>query len=326
MKRTLVILSVIVLAACAISQSTGRPRPLAPADLYAHAHAACVEIFTRGHLEGSGWFADDQGHIVTAAHAVYGVDDAVIEVLTSTGRRIGAKIVALDRGHDIALLKIEGPVPAHMPVADTRPAPTTPVYVYGAALYHHHLMITGNVARNTDSYAYYPARKQPVRFYYVTAPSPPGTSGGPWINAAGQVVGNQSGFVTHNGAGAGIAMLAPPEAIRRLVTEKTSATSPLLGCGVEELWTQSAGFIKRLPKGTEGLVTIPITKGGPIDKAGLNTESIITAVEGKPIRYRNDLYDVVWSKKPGDVVTLTVQDPDDKPLRQVKVTLGALEK
>jgi serine protease Do len=294
--------------------------------LYARARAAAVEILVEGRLQGSGWFADADGLVVTAAHVVPRGARSV-QVLWGRVGPLAADVVARDPGHDLALLQVKGgrgPYPILRVVA-TDPVPGDPVYFYGAALFNHAVMIRGAVARTSSAYHYFGDRRMPMRAYYVTAPSPPGTSGGPWLDARGFVAGSQSGFLTHKGAGAGIAIVAPPDAIARLVRTRRSVATAGAGCGVEELWSQPKGFIRRFPRGVEGLVTVPLEKGGPAEKAGLTRESLILAVEGKPARYRGDFYRAIYGKKPGDLLLLRVMDPDRRKERKVGLVLGRLE-
>lgn len=295
--------------------------------LYQFVRESSVEVLVDGRLEGSGWFAGPDGYVITAAHAVNGTNVCNIEIISGTAGRLPAEIAAKDNGNDIALLRvIGGKQPfSFLRIAKQIPAPGDPVYLYGVALFNHSIMLGGIVAREGTTFTYYPDRQMLVRCYHVTAPSPPGTSGGPWVNSRGLVVGNQSGFITHNNAGAGIALVASPDAIRKLVSTRESVSTPMLGCGLEELWTQSVGFIKRFPKGTEGLITIPIHKDGPVEAAGLSKESLITAVEGKPVRYKDDFYKVIHEKKPGDKINVTVLDPDKSIPHDVQITLGNLE-
>jgi len=140
------------------------------------------------------------------------------------------------------------------------------------------------------------------------------------------VVGVQSGFLnTSAKQPASIACVAPPDAIRALLATKSSPEVPTLGSRLDELWTQPHGFIARFPKGTTGIVTVIPDKDGPIAQAGLNKESLITAIDGKPVAYLDDLVAAVRAKKPGDEVTLEVLDPDHKPRRSVRVRLSKVQ-
>ncbi len=302
-----------------------KPRRGRDFDLYERARRASVEILVAGRLEGSGWLAAADGVVVTAAHVLAGADDR-IEVIHAGGQRLPAKALAFDWGHDIALLQIEGgaaPWP-RLDVAEGMPPPGAPVLFYGSALFRHGIMLGGTAAQASTTFNYFADRGMPMRAYHITAPSPPGTSGGPWLDRSGRVVGNQSGFVTHRQSGAGIAIVAPPDAIRHLLRRRESVVRPSMDCGLEELWSQPKGFIQRFPEGTEGVITIPLQKKGAAKAAGLNRESLITAIDGRPVRYRDDVYNLVWQRQPGDLVALDVLPPENAAPRRVWLTLRRL--
>ena len=283
---------------------------------------AAVEILIDGRLELSGWLADAEGHVVTAAHGVTGHTNGF--TVLWAGGRFEADVVALDSAHDLALLRmrgLRGPTP-FLEVAEATPAAGSRVWFHGAAEFRHGLTLEGNVARPEQTFNYYPNHKWITRCYLVAAPSPPGTSGGPWLDSRGRVVGNQSGYINTGTSPAGIALIAPPAAIRRLVETRRADPSASLGCGVEELWTQSSGFIRRLPAGLTGLVTIPIDTNGPVARAGLNKESVISRAGDRPLRYSADLLPALDAHRPGDTLELEVWAPEQPTSRVVRVTLG----
>jgi S1-C subfamily serine protease len=312
--RSLLVASLAALSACVGLR--GRP-PVGARD-------AAVEVLVDGRLELSAWFADAEGLVVTAAHGITGHTNG-FEVVWPGHGRFPADRVALDSAHDLALLRarnLPGPVP-FLRVADATPAAGARLWFVGAAEFRHGLMIEGNVARAEPTFNYYANHKWITRCYLAAAPSPPGTSGGPWLDERGRVAGNQSGYINTGTSPAGIALLAPPEAIGRLVAERRADPSPSLGCGVEELWTQSTGFIKRLPAGLQGLVTIPVVSNGPVARAGLNKENVISKADGHPLRVTSDLLPVLDAHRPGEQVELEVWTPEQPTSRLVRITLDA---
>jgi S1-C subfamily serine protease len=285
---------------------------------------ACVEVLVDGRLEASGWFADSLGHVVTAAHAVRQTRSD-FEVVWPGHGRYPAEFVAIDPGHDIALLKAgvtNGPVP-WLRVAPSVPPSGTRVHFYGTAQFRHGILFSGEIARSDPTLNVYPHLRWAMRCYFIAAPSPPGVSGGPWLDERGRVAGNQSGFINQGeSASSGMCIIAPPDAIGRLVGERTSVPLATLGCGFEELWTQPVGFIRRLPKGLEGIVTVPLDADGPAGKAGLSKESVMTALGGRRLRLVDDIVAVLHARKPGDAVEAEVWDPEAKSPRRVTITLG----
>lgn len=302
------------------------PRPTFDGQvLYETVQRASVFVLSNGRHQGSGFFATTNGLIVTSAHMVKGKSDG-IEVVSPGCGRLKAERVALDLGHDIALLRAprrDEPYPWLL-IADGAPPPASEVFLFGDPVFRHRLLLTGFVSVAETTYSYNPSIGCYIRVFFVAGTSPEGTSGGCWVDRRGRVVGVQSGFLNSPKAPAGIAMVAPPDAIQQLLATRTSRQVATLGTRLDELWTQSEGFIARFPKGTAGVLTVLPTRDGPVAKAGLTKESLITAIDGKPVVYVDDVMAAVRSKMPGDSVTLQVLDPGDKPPRIVTIPLAKL--
>jgi len=314
------VMGLSVLCGCA-------PRPTFDGQvLYESVRRASVFVLWNGRHIGSGFFATPDGLIVTSAHMVKGRTDG-IEVVSPGCGRLKAERVAVDLGHDLALLRAprrDEPYP-WLPIADSAPPPASEVLLFGDPVFRHRLLLTGFVSVPEPTYCYNPSIGCYIRVFYVAGTSPEGTSGGSWVDRGGRVVGVQSGFLNSPKAPAGIAMVAPPDAIRQLLATRTSREVATLGTRLDELWTQSEGFIARFPKGTAGVLTVLPTKDGPVAKAGLTKGSLVTAIDGKPAIYVDDVMAAVRSKKPGDSVTLQVLDPGNKPHRSVTIPLARLE-
>lgn len=313
------ILGCLTLGGCA-------PRPAFEGQaLYETVRSASVFVLLDGRHQGSGFFATPDGLIVTSAHMVKGKADG-LEVVSPSCGRLRAERVALDLGHDLALLRAPRRAEPYpwLPIAGRVPAPASQVFLFGDPVFRHRLLIAGAVALAEPTYSYNPGVGGYIRVYYVAGTSPEGTSGGCWVDPAGRVVGLQSGFLNSPKAPAGIAMVAPPDAIGHLLATRASREAATLGTRLDELWTQPTGFIARFPKGTEGVLTVLPDKDGPVAKAGLTKESLITAIDGRPVAYLDDVMAAVRAKRPGDTVTLEVLDPGDKPPRIVPVVLARL--
>ncbi len=312
-KATEVLLVLILTASCGCVPR----RAAAPEALYAAVHRASVFVLLNGRHQGSGFFVDAEGLVATAAHVVRGKADG-FEIVSPTVGRLKAERVAIDLGHDIALLRVpkrDAPYPA-LPVAARMPPAGSPVFLFGDPVFRHRLLLAGAVAVARPTYDYSPGTGCYTRAFFVTGTSPQGTSGGCWVDGRGRVVGVQSGYLNSAKAPAGIAIVAPPDALRALLATRASAETTTLGTRLDELWTQPHGFIARFPKGTQGVVTVVPQKGGPVARAGLNKESLITAIDGRPVAFVDDVLAAIRAKRPGDTVQLEVMDPD-KPTRRI---------
>ncbi len=170
------------------------------ADLYERAQRAGVELIVDGHLDGSGVVVSSEGLVLTAAHLVHG------ERLEIRSRHLGrhrVAVVAVDVGHDLALLRLPRRTEAypHLQLAQRSPQPPADVYLYGSPLYRHGVLLRGTLARSSPTYEYQPQRGHYVRVTHVSGSSPVGTSGGPWLDPRGRIIGIQSGLVHDGTAG-----------------------------------------------------------------------------------------------------------------------------
>jgi S1-C subfamily serine protease len=316
----------LALLACAAFASGGCA--VDSAVVYERAARASVMVLIDGRHAGSAFFVDGSGLLLTASHVVKGAN-GTLEVDSPDVGRLPAERLAVDWGHDVALLRVarrDRPYPS-LSIADRTPAPGEKVLVLGEPLFRHRMLLSGTVATRRESYCYLEDLACYVSMHYVAGPAPKGISGGCWLDRHGRVVGVQSGYLNASKqVPAGVAFFTPIPAMRRLLTEQASPAVPTLGTKLDELWTQPKGFISRFPKGTEGVITVVPADDGPVAKAGLDKESLITAVDGVKVRYRDALLDMIRAREPGDEVTLTVKDPDKKGTRQVKVRLGTVIK
>jgi len=299
----------------------------APESLYTRLQRASVEILVNGRMTGSGCFVSSDGVVLTACHVVKNKGEH-IEIVSQVAGRMTARRIATDRGHDLALLRAAGKDRKYpyLEIAPRLPDPLSEVMLSSSPIWRHGLVLKGSVARARPSHCWQAALGCYIRCIYIDGASPVGSSGGCWTDSRGRVVGVQSGYLNNTDKSpVGIAFAAPADAIAELLADKGDRKVATMGAAMEELWTQSQGFIARLPKGTQGIVTPRVNKGGPLDKAGMTHETLIMEIEGKPVIYLDKLLEIVQSKKPGDQVTLKVIEPIGKPPREVKIRLAEVK-
>jgi serine protease Do len=294
------------------------------AESYAKAKAATVEILVNGHLNGSGFMADPKGLVLTAAHVVESPDRR-FEIRSLSFGRKDAKFVAIDLGHDLALLSIEPPKEPYpvLKLAEKSPPPGTAVYVLGAPIYRHYVLVPGTIAGSQTDFEYYEGRFNEIM--HIAATVPRGMSGGPWFDASGEAVGMQSGVMSQNGIPVGIAFACPLGAMRNMLARRKSASTPSLGLIAEELWTQDRRTIDRYPPKAEGLVITSLTADGPAVRGGLKDADLVIAADGKPVRLIGDLMRVVSGRQPGQPLEMTLLRPDGAGQSKATVSLGKLE-
>jgi len=287
--------------------------PAAPASpssiesIYRRCEAACVEVLVNGHHSGSGWFARADGLVVTAAH-IFERRDGDLEVVSPGRGRLACSLLAVDRGHDIALLKTKaasGDFPV-LRIASARLRVGDEILQFGAPLFRAGVLQPGRVARPETLFEFYGSEKVYVEVVHVAAMMQGGTSGGPWLNQAGEVVGLQSGLMSLEAKPVGIAYLAPAAPIRELLKTLCDAATPDAGFWVDQLWEREGEFLKKLPAMTEGLVVSGVRKAGPAAQADIQVGDVVTAAEGRKVARIRELLAIIRGKKPGEQLKLTL--------------------
>ena len=159
---------------------------------------------------GSGFFINPQGHLVSNYHVLSRAARA--EIKTYDGRRYPINLVlAADRQADLikvtAALPAGGP-PAYLPISPTRPRLGERVVVLGSPLGLEQTVSDGMVS----GIRRLPGLGDVVQ---ISAPISPGSSGGPVVNVKGEVLGVARGFLNRgqnlNFAIPGNLILALPE-------------------------------------------------------------------------------------------------------------------
>ena len=265
----------------------------------------------------------------TAEHVIHGAPKGSITLRTHGNGEVEAQVVAVDPGHDLALLRVpekkEGAAEQpFLEISDKLPDPGDTVFLFGSAYFRHELMIRGAVARKNPTYEYLPNSRHYIKCTHVSAPSPLGTSGGCWLDEKGRVVGLQSAFMSKDGVGMGIAFVIIPDAIRSLLASGRTPERATIGCGLEESLSQPKAFLSRFPVGARGLVPVLHRKGGGAEAAGLTGDVLITHVDGVATPLKDAFLDVVRAKRPGESIKVTVLRPGSIDPSEVEVKLGSL--
>jgi S1-C subfamily serine protease len=291
------------------------------------AQKAAVEVLVDGQLKGSGAFVDGDGTVITASH-IFKAPGARFEVIDASGKRLPAKRVAIDKGHDLLLLEVpgwKGSAHAFLEIAGAIPPVASPIYNLGNALRVHATVMGGIVSQEHTTFSELTESNGYIENFLVAGMTPSLTSGGVWIDARGRIVGVQNGRLNDGKVTSGLAIIAPPKAVARLVATRIDAATPDFGAWVWEVWTTDKSVIAALPEGTEGLVVTWLRKGGPLESAGIKRLDTIVALDGKPVRRRDDLIRLVRAHRPGDNVILDVLPQHAKSPKKVVVTLEGQE-
>ena len=300
------------------------PIPSAAA-VYERVQPAALEILVNGRMAGSGSIVDAGGSVLIAAHMLPAGNEAHLEAHSSTLGRQPLRLIALDLAHDLALLQLPLQAEAypHLTIAQRSPGPGEPVYLYGAPVFRHDVMISGKIARAQPTYEFYDGAFREI--LHISGISPIGTSGGPWVNAHGELVGVQSAAMTIKGAHQGIAYASPLASLKKLLEIRRTIQSATLQTGVEELWSQQPGFLKPLPKDFRGLVVRQLKVNGVAAKAGLKEWDIITQLDGRAVEWTQDYVRILRDHKPGDTITVRATDRTGNKSRDLTIQIVPIQ-
>lgn len=277
---------------------------------------------------GSGFFISSDGLIVTNKHVV---DDANAEytVITRSGKRLPAKVLARDPALDVAIIKVEGEGYPFLSFgnSDELKAGQT-VLAIGNALDEFRNTVTKGIISGlhrrlvAEGYQNGEVIEEAIQ---TDAAINPGNSGGPLIDLHGNVVGVNTA-VSLSGQLLGFAL--PGNLAKRDVEQIQRLgriTRPFLG--VRYIIINDDLIKKNQLKVDHGvLITrggdrseLAIVPGSPADKAKIQENDIILEVDGTPITEERTLSSLIGSKSPGDKVELKVLHQGEE--RTVEVTL-----
>lgn len=145
----------------------------------------------------------------------------------------------------------------------------------------------------------------------------PGNSGGPLINTDGEVIGINTVKLS-DAEGIGFAV---PINIVKPIIEKLEKTDNFdeAYLGIYALDREMIPYMDSSIKLDSGIYLTKVDKYGPCGKAGLKVGDIITSIDNIEADRMVELREYIYSKEPGDAVTLKVVDGNEK---EVKIVLG----
>ena len=280
---------------------------------------------------GSGFVIDRQGHILTNYHVVENAN--TVQVTLFDGSSNEAKVIGEDATNDVAVVKIDVGKDKLFPVTfgdSSKLVVGLKVLAIGNPFGLERTLTTGIVSALDRSIKAKNGRL--IKGIIQTdAAVNPGNSGGPLLNAKGEVIGVNTAILSQVGQSAGISFAVPINAIQRILKQ-------LIEVGKV---TRSDIGITRVFTTRDGLMVLSVVEGGAAERAGIvpiqtrvvrrgglvmrrldpDSADVIIAVNGTRVQNVEELLTEVELHAPGEVVVVTVIR-GGRAL-DVKVTLGA---
>lgn len=265
---------------------------------------------------GTGMVVTSDGYVLTNKHVINGANKVTV-VLDDGTTYEDVEVVATDPLNDVAFLKIKNA--SDLPTVTLGDSKTLhvgqQVIAIGNALGEYQNTVTSGIISGigrsvtaSDGSGYNAETLSDM--IQTDAAINSGNSGGPLVNAAGEVIGiNTATSSTAENMGFAIPISSVKGMLKQL-TETGKAKRTYLGVYSQEI-TPEAAKAYNLPVTSGAYLYSPssysaIIKGGPADKAGLKDKDIVTAVNGVKVGISGSLANLIGEYKPGDTVQLTV--------------------
>lgn len=281
---------------------------------------------------GSGFLVDRDGHIVTNYHVVAGGEEFVVRL--SDGSEVPAERLGVSQADDLAVLRVD---PSHvegvtpLTLADSsRVAPGQLAIAVGSPFREFNSIgvgIVSGIERGHSSVLHRPIPDM----IQTDVPLNPGNSGGPLLNADGEVIGINTSIRIESGSRRvedfRLGFAVPSNTARSLLPQLVASVDlrrpwiGIQGAPVPRQMMEDRG----LPR---GIYVTGVFIDSPARRAGLKAfprfgisgnGDVITAVDDIEVGSVDDMVSYLNSKTPGDEVTLTLFREGQE--RTVDVTL-----
>ena len=273
---------------------------------------------------GSGAIISPDGYIVTNDH-VAGNAAKVIVTLTD-GQQYDAKVIGTDQVSDVCLLKIDGENLPYIKLAESNEViigewavalgnpfglfaindkPTVTVGVISA---------TGmNLGANEERYY--------LDMIQTDAAINTGNSGGPLVNAVGEMIGMNTLIYSRSGGSVGVGFAIPISKIKRVVNELKNDgkvdRSFWTGLSIQTIDDRIAKYYNL--KSTKGVIVTVVAKDSPAERAGIVVGDIIDRAGMFSINDDQTLIAVLQEYRTGDTVNIHIVREGKKYTKQLKL-------
>ncbi|MEV7491940.1 trypsin-like peptidase domain-containing protein [Streptomyces anulatus] len=285
---------------------------------------------------GTGFVYDKEGHILTNNHVVASAaESGELSATFSDGKKYAAEVVGRAQGYDVAVLKLKNPPAGLAPlplgnsegvaVGDSTIAIGAPfglsnTVTTGIISAKNRPVASGDGSSNKNSY---------MSALQTDASINPGNSGGPLLDATGAVIGINSAIQSTGGglgqsqAGSiGLGFAIPINQAKNVAEQLIKTGKPVYPViGATVTMEEKTGGAAISAEGAGG--TPAVTPNGPAADAGLKAGDVITKFNDTVIDSGPTLIGEIWTRKPGEKVTLTYER--DGKTATAEVTLGQRE-
>ena len=256
---------------------------------------------------GSGFFVDDEGHVVTNLHVVE--DSRRIWVWTNAGERAAASLEGSDWGNDLAVLKVD-PDGLTFEPAELGDGSAIAVGHEVAAIGApggRSLSLTTGVVSGLDRRRLRDGRMA-HQMIQSDAAINPGNSGGVLANGDGEVIGVTSLIDSPVGAFTGVGYSVSVDTLKRVLARMIDG---------EEISHPRLGVVLTTAEGD--LRVAEVSEGDPAKEAGVEADDVIVSLGGQPVAEFADLVAALESLRSGEETTIVVERDGERMSLEIEL-------
>ncbi|HEX3891092.1 MAG TPA: Do family serine endopeptidase [Terracidiphilus sp.] len=277
------------------------------------------------HGIGSGVVLSPDGYILTNNHVVDG--SMKINVTLDDHRVFPAKLIGVDKLNDLAVIKIDAHNLTSIAWGDSSQLhPGQTVLAFGSPFGYFQFSVTrGIVSALHRPNPYSDDARKPGDFIQTDAAINQGNSGGPLVNAHGELVGINTFIITGSGSFAGAGFAIPSEIARasaEQIIKSGTVHHGYLGISMNNVTPENATFFN-LPDAT-GAIVSQVTPDSPAGHAGIKSGDVLRELNGKKIESSSALQVAVSQTLPGTSISVGILR-DGKP-ETLRITVGEFHK
>ena len=274
---------------------------------------------------GSGFILTQDGQVMPNAQVVEGAK--TVNVTLNDGRTFEGQVVGTDPVTDVAVVKIDGEILPTAPLGSTdNLAAGQWAIAIGNPLGLDNTVTAGIISALGRTSSQVGISDKRVQFIQTDAAINPGTSGGPLLNAQGEVI----GLNTAIRAGAqGLGFAIPIETAQRISTqllEDGEVQHPYLGIQMVNIdpeirqrinQDEDVDFTIELDS---GVMVIRVMEGTPAEAAGIQRGDVIISVNEVEVATATDVQTQVEASSIGKALKVEIDRSGEIKVLEVKPT------
>ena len=264
-------------------------------EMFTTVQPSIVQVHTEGRGAGTGIIWNADGHIITNNHVV-AKDNAKVQVFLADGRTLDAKVLHRNPRLDLALLKATGENLKPLSTGDSAKLRVGEwVFAVGHPWGQRWVITAGIVSAQRTAKIADDVTTQYIQSDVLLAP---GNSGGPLLNADGNVVGINAMIF-----GGDLSVAIPSNVVTTWLAELTKRTIKL-GIAVQTVELSEAIRQSLAPRRTSGLLIVGIEEAQ--QTSDLLVGDIILTVAEKPVNDPAALRHILAQQGEAKTIALTL--------------------